>query len=35
LASFPKVGDVAIRPVHLLWLGAPPDQTPEKVPSES
>ena len=34
LASFPMVGDVAVRPSHLLWLGGPPDQTPEKAPSE-
>ena len=34
LASFPKVGDVAVRPVHLLWLGSPPDQAPEKASNE-
>ena len=34
LASFPNVGDVAVRPAHLLWVGAPADQAPEKASSE-
>ena len=35
LASFPNVGDVAVRLGRLLWLGGPPDKQSEKAPNES